>query len=302
MMALLNNLPFKDIYWVPLDRFIKFESDMVKNSGISIFQKSIETVFINENFVVLQFQNESTHKSIKELLELDFFHLNHRMQLLKSLINLEKQCVAHLLETNHIDFNPTNVYYDMQLQEYVWRYIPCHLPQENYKMVDLVRHVLIESSFELIGMFTGLLIEKTFNLEALYKAHQSQPTTKNSQSTFIKHLFKRKQVLEEPLTKHTTLHNHTYPILLNKYDPSESYKLYFELNTIGRDEECNIYINSSSISRKHAVLFRENQQYKVKDLSSTNGTLLNKVPLSSEMIIVNGDNLQIGEKEFIFIR
>ncbi|MFQ5510278.1 MAG: HD domain-containing phosphohydrolase [Candidatus Krumholzibacteriia bacterium] len=45
--------------------------------------------------------------------------------------------------------------------------------------------------------------------------------------------------------------------------------------TIGRDKENKLFINSTAVSRFHAVLFAEHGEYFVQDMESTNGTFLN---------------------------
>ena len=50
--------------------------------------------------------------------------------------------------------------------------------------------------------------------------------------------------------------------------------------TIGRDESCDISLNSSAVSRVHAQLTRKDQEWYVTDLSSTNGTYINENRIS----------------------
>lgn len=45
--------------------------------------------------------------------------------------------------------------------------------------------------------------------------------------------------------------------------------------TVGRDEENKLHIDSTAVSRFHAVLFAENGEHYVQDMESTNGTYLN---------------------------
>ena len=45
--------------------------------------------------------------------------------------------------------------------------------------------------------------------------------------------------------------------------------------TVGRDEENKLHIQSTAVSRFHAVLYTENGEHFVQDMESTNGTFLN---------------------------
>lgn len=284
------------------ESYIKFEADMIKNSGVKEFISFTESTSSDNAFVILQYQTKTTQKTAAELKEIRFYHAEQLLQLIKALIHLETLCDQYLLDIEHVDFSPSAIHFDMQHQEYAWTYIPCKAKLSTFRMLDLIRDLLIETYSLESDYFLGCLQEKSLNLEEIKRLIQSKIANTTSQTTFLQRFVRRKSIQIQDVPKQTTVHNPSYPILLNKSDPSESYKLYFELNTIGRDESCNIFVREQSISRKHAIVYRENQQYKVKDLSSTNGTLLNNQPITCDTPIVNGDNLQIGEKEFIFIR
>jgi two-component system cell cycle response regulator len=62
---------------------------------------------------------------------------------------------------------------------------------------------------------------------------------------------------------------------------------------IGRDAECDICINDPSVSRRHAAFRPEPEGYSVVDLNSTNGTSVNKVPVTY-CKLKDGDDLRIG--------
>ena len=49
--------------------------------------------------------------------------------------------------------------------------------------------------------------------------------------------------------------------------------------TIGRNNNCDIQINNLGVSKKHAAITRQNGNYYIEDLNSTNGTLLNNEPV-----------------------
>jgi pSer/pThr/pTyr-binding forkhead associated (FHA) protein len=68
---------------------------------------------------------------------------------------------------------------------------------------------------------------------------------------------------------------------------------------IGRDAQCHLRPASQAISKHHCgVMVRDGQVY-VKDLGSTNGTLVNDVLIKAEEVLVaNGSNLKIGPLDF----
>ena len=68
---------------------------------------------------------------------------------------------------------------------------------------------------------------------------------------------------------------------------------------IGRDEECNLPLNDSKVSRRHAKLYCENEVWHLADLDSANGTTLNNQPVKISVLREN-DVVSIGATTFIF--
>ncbi len=69
--------------------------------------------------------------------------------------------------------------------------------------------------------------------------------------------------------------------------------------TIGRHESADLTIASARVSREHAVIERHDRGYRIRDLGSTNGTLLNGNRIE-ESAIDDGDVLVIADVEFVF--
>ena len=63
---------------------------------------------------------------------------------------------------------------------------------------------------------------------------------------------------------------------------------------IGRDDECQIILNDPQISSRHAMIYFAGGEFRVRDLDSTNGTLLNGSPLT-EAAYNDGDDLRLGK-------
>ncbi|HEV8192577.1 MAG TPA: FHA domain-containing protein, partial [Ktedonobacterales bacterium] len=64
---------------------------------------------------------------------------------------------------------------------------------------------------------------------------------------------------------------------------------------LGRDEDCDICLPDSSVSRRHAQIMRQPDGYFLSDLQSSNGTSLNGISLSAPGLLRPGDMLQLGE-------
>jgi hypothetical protein len=68
---------------------------------------------------------------------------------------------------------------------------------------------------------------------------------------------------------------------------------------IGRLPECDVVLNDSNVSRRHAELRRSGDGVFLTDLGSTNGTRVNGVPVR-EQILVSGDEVSVGSTKLIF--
>jgi pSer/pThr/pTyr-binding forkhead associated (FHA) protein/pimeloyl-ACP methyl ester carboxylesterase len=69
--------------------------------------------------------------------------------------------------------------------------------------------------------------------------------------------------------------------------------------TIGRDESCEVYINSHDISRRHAEVQREGDTFLLVDLNSTNGTWLGGTKID-RYCLQNGDSFRVGCAQLVF--
>jgi ABC-type multidrug transport system ATPase subunit/pSer/pThr/pTyr-binding forkhead associated (FHA) protein len=64
---------------------------------------------------------------------------------------------------------------------------------------------------------------------------------------------------------------------------------------IGRGEGSHIRIEDSSVSRQHACLILCPQGYLIEDLGSSNGTMVNAIPLKGAQLLKPGDRIMLGK-------
>ena len=68
---------------------------------------------------------------------------------------------------------------------------------------------------------------------------------------------------------------------------------------IGRSPESDVLLDDITVSRKHALLKKDGNDYRLLDAGSLNGRYLNG-SIIEEAILSNGDRIQIGKYIFIY--
>ncbi len=67
---------------------------------------------------------------------------------------------------------------------------------------------------------------------------------------------------------------------------------------IGRDEDCNLRLQSKWVSRHHAEIRRNGDHFWIHDLGSTNGVIVNQKQIQTAELLEPGDIITIGKSEF----
>jgi len=69
--------------------------------------------------------------------------------------------------------------------------------------------------------------------------------------------------------------------------------------TIGRDADCDVVIESKSVSRKHAEIMGTDKGYLLVDLS-TNGTFVNGEKIAGQKVLARADVIRVGDADLRF--
>jgi pSer/pThr/pTyr-binding forkhead associated (FHA) protein len=75
-----------------------------------------------------------------------------------------------------------------------------------------------------------------------------------------------------------------------------------KFTTVGRTPGNTIRIGDGAASRKHCMIKAVNESFRLVDLGSANGTVVNgdRVPSKKEIDLVQDDRIQIGKTVLVF--
>ncbi len=82
---------------------------------------------------------------------------------------------------------------------------------------------------------------------------------------------------------------------------------YAASTTIGRFDDCDIAVDDNDVSRLHAQITHRidaatAHEFAIFDYSSTNGTMVNGLPINAVASLQDGDKIKIGNTQFLFRR
>jgi hypothetical protein len=72
-------------------------------------------------------------------------------------------------------------------------------------------------------------------------------------------------------------------------------------STIGRSPDCDFFLDDVTVSRKHALLVRDEDEFRIEDQGSLNGTFVNRRRIDAPTRLQSGDEVQIGKYRMSFI-
>ena len=115
--------------------------------------------------------------------------------------------------------------------------------------------------------------------------------------------------IDTPADLEATLADATVPVQLNDTSvarlairtPDGTWEVPLRQDglTIGRQSDCDVVLNLARVSRQHARIERRGDDFWLRDLGSTNGTLLAGRRID-EHPLQNGDTIRIGDAQLVF--
>jgi hypothetical protein len=81
----------------------------------------------------------------------------------------------------------------------------------------------------------------------------------------------------------------------------EHLSLRADRESIGRAPEADLFLDDVTVSRRHAVIERDDDGLYIKDLESLNGTFVNRTRITQRQRLHDGDEVQIGKFKLTFL-
>jgi len=100
----------------------------------------------------------------------------------------------------------------------------------------------------------------------------------------------------------TKLAEHLNPrlVAINGSKKGTTFPLTADQITIGRESASVVSLNHASVSRRHCVIEREGDNFKIRDLGSSNGTFVNGQPVHDK-VLNHADQVRIGSIALLFL-
>lgn len=81
------------------------------------------------------------------------------------------------------------------------------------------------------------------------------------------------------------------------FKPSQSVQVF----QLGRGEGCAARVDDPSVSKVHASLIADGEDWRLRDERSLNGTFVNIEPVRTEKALANADLVTLGDVQLVFI-
>jgi len=69
---------------------------------------------------------------------------------------------------------------------------------------------------------------------------------------------------------------------------------------LGRNADCDVVVDTESVSRRHARILMLGRHFYVEDLNSSNGTVVNNAVIHGRVRLAEGDKIRLSRAEFCF--
>ena len=89
-------------------------------------------------------------------------------------------------------------------------------------------------------------------------------------------------------------------LLMDRDYPTQRLDIAKPTLVVGRSQESDLVVDHNTVSRQHATIKLEGEQFYLYDMASTNGTFVNDEQIHEPTALVDGMTVRFGERAFIF--
>src|ERR1044071_5263367 len=89
-------------------------------------------------------------------------------------------------------------------------------------------------------------------------------------------------------------------VAINGSKKGTTFPLTADRITIGRESASVVSLHHASVSRRHCVIEREGEEFKIRDLNSSNGTFVNGHPVNDK-VLNHADQVRVGSIALLFL-
>jgi pSer/pThr/pTyr-binding forkhead associated (FHA) protein len=91
-------------------------------------------------------------------------------------------------------------------------------------------------------------------------------------------------------------------VLVVKRGPNAGSRFLLDqpVTSAGRHPNSDIFLDDVTVSRRHAEFRSENNEFRIVDIGSLNGTYVNREPVASA-VLAKGDEIQISKFRLVFL-
>ncbi|HWS23826.1 MAG TPA: FHA domain-containing protein [Anaerolineales bacterium] len=73
-----------------------------------------------------------------------------------------------------------------------------------------------------------------------------------------------------------------------------------QIITIGRSNDCDVFVDNPTVSNLHARITFTQGKWWLEDTNSTNGTMLNDLLIDQPTVLIDLDEITVGDQRIIF--
>ncbi|MBE9506540.1 MAG: FHA domain-containing protein [Chloroflexi bacterium] len=88
--------------------------------------------------------------------------------------------------------------------------------------------------------------------------------------------------------------------LIDRRHPDHRFDIAKPAVTIGRAQNCDVVVDHATVSRQHATIKLEEDQFRLYDLGSSNGTFVGEHRVREPVTLEDGATVHFGTMEYIF--